>query len=178
MERCFSSYTCSVLEFEDHARPIFNIKYLCVPLDFGSGNFPSSVSLSVIEPKEIWVRQLPAPWYVFLQATQKAKPHTEHIAALLDCSRMTAEPQSRRGQYTTSKRKRTTNNKQPAAQQSPTQGIDEVSGLEGCGVHTRHTFQSILKQKTIITSKQVFSHQGPHLSKNKCRQSACYYIHL
>lgn len=77
---------------------------------FGSGNFPSSVSFSV--SKEISGRQLPAPWYVLLQETQKAKPHTEHIAALLDFSRMTAEPQSRRGQYTTSKRMRTWASKQ------------------------------------------------------------------
>lgn len=112
------------------------------------------------------------PWYVFLQATQKAKPHTEHIAALLDFSWMTAEPQSRRGQYTTSERKRRTctDNKYPTAGQSSTQRFDESSGSRECAAHTRHAFQSILEQETIVTTKQVFSHQRLHLFNKTCHQ--------
>lgn len=174
MKRCFSSYTFSILSSWKSRRHNSNIKYLCKYL-------LTAVAVISLPPFHFHSRRVRGDSCRRrgMSSCRRRRRRSRTRSTLLRCWTSPGWQQNRSHAGDSTPHLRGSahgrrNNKEPAAQQSPTQGNDEPSGLQGCGVHTRHTFQSILKQETVITSKQFFSHQGPHLSKNKCHQSACY----
>lgn len=95
----FYIYCDWMLSFSLFFETFFLWSHSCVPCDCGR-------SIIYLSAYFFLVSHFPVPWYVFLHMTQKAKPHSEQSAALLDFSKITAEPQDVRGQYVTSVRQK------------------------------------------------------------------------